>query len=156
MQPSFADQTLACLACKLIAERYAPEFVAWCLDLPTDQAGQVVVEKTDLPAHPIGTDAVLLLPDRQLLVHVEFQVAYSPDLPARMWDCYLRLRKHYSEDIRIRQFLIVLTERGGSAEAAYRQGEIFHGYSLIEIWRLEGRALLKREVTIPFAVLGKW
>lgn len=81
--------------CKLLADNLRYSFVAWRLGIPKDRVRQVDLANVELPATPLRADTAFLLLEQRVLLHVEFQTAFEPDLPFRMLSYYVRLFDRY-------------------------------------------------------------
>ncbi|MDW8396492.1 MAG: hypothetical protein RMM31_09650, partial [Anaerolineae bacterium] len=143
--------------CKVLADRLRQPFVAWRLGMPPEQVGRVELENVEFPAVPLRADSVFLLPDLRIVLHVEFQTTFESDLPFRMLNYYVRLYARYSEQVdSIIQEVIVLRPGGSRVTDRFERDQTSHRYRVVEIWRLDGAALLEQEASIPFAVLARW
>ncbi|MCS6772680.1 MAG: hypothetical protein NZ693_01005 [Thermoflexales bacterium] len=150
--------------CKLVAESAPRSFVAWRLGLE-ETSVEVSLENIELLAQPlpIRSDSVLLLPDRKILFHVEFQTDFEPGLPFRMLDYYVRLYRRYVADVErekavqsIVQEVILLRETRAPIPESFARDQTHHKYRVLKVWEQDGAELLRHEAAIPFAVLARW
>ncbi len=80
--------------CKRLASEYPKAFVHWLLAVD-----EVDIQKlpTELSLEPIRSDALYFLPQREQILHLEFQTEPDsrPPLPLRMLDYWARLYRQY-------------------------------------------------------------
>ncbi|MCS6774674.1 MAG: hypothetical protein NZ693_11260 [Thermoflexales bacterium] len=142
--------------CKLLCELAPSAPAAWLLDLHPDQLGLVLLESPDLPTAALRADVVLRLPERSLLLHIEFQTVFSTDVPRRMFSYFARLVERYGEGVLIRQAVVVLTPGGSRVRQVYEHSGTVHRFRVVKLWEQDAAVLLEHEALAPFAVLARW
>ncbi|MEN9229442.1 MAG: hypothetical protein Q6L68_00925 [Thermostichus sp. DG02_5_bins_236] len=76
--------------CKALVERNPLPFVHWLVG-QTPEPIQIL--KTELSVEPIRADFVSFLQVGSRILHLEFQTDPDPNIPLRMLDYYVRLRR---------------------------------------------------------------
>lgn len=113
--------------CRYLATEYPADFVRWLLNLDSISIQPL---STELSLEPIRSDALYFLPERNQILHLEFQTvpASKPPLPVRMLDYWVRLYRQY--ECPIEQVVIFLKET--NSEAVYVEqlavGRTRHSY----------------------------
>jgi len=87
--------------CKFLAEQYPAAFVRWLLtpELLTTEAEDIQLLKTELSQEPIRADALTFLKTANRILHLEFQTLPAAQLPLRMLDYYVRLKREYGLEV---------------------------------------------------------
>jgi len=140
--------------CRYLAAEYPSPFVRWLLTVDEVEIQKLPIE---LSLEPIRTDALYLLPQRQQILHLEFQTipASTPALPLRMLDYWVRLYRQYG--YAIEQVVIFL--RPTTAEAVYVDqfavGSTNHRYRVVRMWEQDPAPLLANPALLPLAVLAR-
>jgi predicted transposase/invertase (TIGR01784 family) len=138
--------------CKYLVAEYPVAFARWLVD-----ADIVAIEPlpSELRVEPIRPDALLLLPDRKAILHIEFQTlpTSTPPLPFRMLDYWVRIRRQYS--FPITQVVIFLQET--NSEQAYINEFVAentrHRYQTIRMWEQDAAPLFANPALLPLATL---
>ena len=140
--------------CRYLATEYPAEFVRWLLNLDSISIQPL---PTELSLEPIRSDALYFLPERNQILHLEFQTvpASKPPLPVRMLDYWVRLYRQY--ECPIEQVVIFLKET--NSEAVYVEqlavGRTRHSYQVVRIWEQDSTTLLNSQALLPLAVLAR-
>lgn len=112
---------------------------------------------TELSLDPIRSDALYFLPDRQYILHLEFQTvpASNPPLPLRMLDYSVRLYRQY--ECPIEQVVIFLKQTTSFAVYVdqFSFGNTTHRYRVVRLWEQEPAPLLASPALLPLAVLAR-
>ncbi|HEY9742194.1 MAG TPA: DUF4351 domain-containing protein [Coleofasciculaceae cyanobacterium] len=140
--------------CRYLAAEYPAPFVRWLLDV---DAIAIQPLPTELRIDPIRSDALYFLPERQQILHLEFQTLPTsvPALPFRMLDYWVRLYREY--ECPIEQVVIFLKET--NSEAVYVEqfafGRTIHPYRVVRLWEQDPAPLLASPALLPLAVLAQ-
>ena len=140
--------------CRYLATEYPAEFVRWLLNLDSISIQPL---PTELSLEPIRSDALYFLPERNQILHLEFQTvpASKPPLPVRMLDYWVRLYRQY--ECPIEQVVIFLKKT--NSEAVYVEqlavGRTRHPYQVVRIWEQDSTTLLNSQALLPLAVLAR-
>ena len=140
--------------CRYLATEYPADFVRWLLNLDSISIQPL---PTELSLEPIRSDALYFLPERNQILHLEFQTvpASKPPLPVRMLDYWVRLYRQY--ECPIEQVVIFLKET--NSEAVYVEqfavGRTRHSYQVVRIWEQDSTTLLNSQALLPLAVLAR-
>jgi predicted transposase/invertase (TIGR01784 family) len=140
--------------CKYLVAEYPVAFARWLVD-----ADIVAIEPlpSELRVEPIRPDALLLLPDRKAILHIEFQTLPTsmPPLPFRMLDYWVRIRRQYS--FPITQVVIFLQETN-SEQACINEfvaENTRHRYQVIRMWEQDAAPFLANPALLPLATLAQ-
>lgn len=140
--------------CKYLATEYPSPFIQWLLAVD-DVENQLL--PTELGLEPIRADALYFLPQRQQILHLEFQTIPTsiPALPLRMLDYWVRIYRQHG--CPIEQVVIFL--KPTNAEAAYIEqfavGNTTHRYRVVRLWEQDPAPLLANPALLPLAVLAR-
>ena len=140
--------------CKYLATEYPTSFIQWLLAVD-DVENQLL--PTELGLDPIRADALYFLPQRQQILHLEFQTIPTsiPALPLRMLDYWVRIYRQHG--CPIEQVVIFL--KPTNAEAAYIEqfavGNTTHRYRVVRLWEQDPAPLLANPALLPLAVLAR-
>jgi predicted transposase/invertase (TIGR01784 family) len=139
--------------CKYLAATYPEDLAAWLLGEP-----QTLVElpPQELALDPIRADSLVLLRGESLLLHVEFQTQPDPEMPLRMLDYWVRMRRKFP-GIQIRQTVMYLRPSTSPKVFEDRFGEknTEHRYEVMRLWEREPAELMARAGTLPLAILAR-
>ncbi len=139
--------------CKYLAATYPEDLAAWLLGEP-----QTLVElpPQELALDPIRADALVLLRGERLLLHLEFQTQPDPDMPLRMLDYWVRMRRKFP-GVQIRQIVMYLRPSTSPKvfEDRFGEGNTEHRYEVIRLWEREPAELMGRAGTLPLAILTR-
>ncbi len=137
--------------CKALVELHPLPFVRWLVG-QTPEPIQIL--KTELSVEPIRADFVSFLQVGSQILHLEFQTDPDPNMPLRMLDYYVRLRRQYlceivqiilflrptqSPQVRVQEFISQTTR---------------HHYRVIRLWEEPAVDLMKERYLWPLAVLA--
>ncbi|NJK59037.1 MAG: Rpn family recombination-promoting nuclease/putative transposase [Oscillatoriales cyanobacterium SM2_1_8] len=138
--------------CKYLAATYPEDMAAWLLGKPQPL---VEVSPQELALDPIRADSLVLLRGANLLLHLEFQTQPDGDMPLRMLDYWLRLRRKFP-DTAIRQMVLYLRPTTSAQVFANRfcEENTEHRYEVVRLWEREPQELLGRVGTLPLAILA--
>lgn len=140
--------------CRYLATEYPADFVRWLLNLDSISIQSL---PTELSLEPIRSDALYFLPERNQILHLEFQTfpASKPPLAVRMLDYWVRLYRQY--ECSIEQIVIFLRET--NSEAVFVEqlavGRTRHSYQVVRIWEQDSTTLLNSQALLPLAVLAR-
>jgi predicted transposase/invertase (TIGR01784 family) len=138
--------------CKYLAATYPEDMAAWLLG-----KSQTLVEvpPQELALEPIRADSLVLLRGANLLLHLEFQTQPDGDMPLRMLDYWLRLRRKFP-DTAIRQMVLYLRPTTSAQVFAdrFRDENTEHRYEVVRLWERAPQELMGRVGTLPLAILA--
>ncbi len=140
--------------CKYLAAEYPSSFVRWLLAVDDID---IQLLPTELGLDPVRADALYFLPQRQQILHLEFQTipTSSPPLPLRMLDYWVRLYRQYGNAIE----QVVIFLKPTNAEAAYVEqlavGNTVHRYRVMRLWEQDPVPLMANSALLPLAVLAQ-
>ncbi|MEN9261560.1 MAG: hypothetical protein Q6L60_11405, partial [Thermostichus sp. HHBFW_bins_43] len=78
--------------CKALVEANPLPFVQWLVGQTTEP---IQILKTELSLEPVRADFVSFLQLGPQVLHLEFQTDPDPEMPLRMLDYFVRLRRQY-------------------------------------------------------------
>jgi predicted transposase/invertase (TIGR01784 family) len=137
---------------KFLIEQYPSDFATWLL-------GQTItltaINPTELNVEPIRADSVLFLRSAELILHIEFQTEPRVDIPFRMADYYLRLRRKFPE-VAIQQIVIYLKPTSSHLvrQTRYETEVMTHQFRVIRLWEEPVETFLGTPGLLPYAVLS--
>jgi predicted transposase/invertase (TIGR01784 family) len=139
--------------CKFLAENFPTDFASWLL-------GEAIVltkmEPTELSSEPIRSDTVILLQAKHVILHIEFQTETDVNIPFRMVDYWVRLRRKHP-DKKIHQTVIYLkrTNLELASQTTYSSDQLTHIFNVIRLWEQPTETFQKYLGLLPLAVLTK-
>ncbi|MGB0564905.1 MAG: Rpn family recombination-promoting nuclease/putative transposase, partial [Spirulinaceae cyanobacterium] len=138
--------------CKYLIETYPDDFATWLLGKVTPLTK---LEPTELITEPIRADS-LLLQGEDVVLHVEFQTGVDAEIPERMANYYLRIRKKFTSK-RIVQVVVYLRQTGSPLveEAMFRSGGMTHRFRVIRLWEQPKAVFWNAPGLLPLAILSK-
>lgn len=136
--------------CKRLAELYPRQFAEWAFGA----RGSIKVEKTELDREPIRADSAIFSHDGEETLHAEFQTTMKSPVPVplRMLDYYVGFKRKNPER-RVRQVLLVLKPTNEPIPDHYQDELTRHGYTVIKLWEIDPKELLRHEGLLPLATL---
>ncbi|MCS6772660.1 MAG: hypothetical protein RMM31_05395 [Anaerolineae bacterium] len=144
--------------CKFLVKRSPDAFVRFLLEPKEEFTVDVLSE--ELPAHPLRADSLLRVrrDDSPVVVHIEFQTDFKPDVPWRMLHYFARLYKLYHQEGLIQQVVVVLRRSSVAEEFVYPPERPLtrHRFRVIKLWEINGLELCAYQPLIPLAVLADW
>jgi len=138
---------------KFIASNFSGDIATWLLGYPIPL---VHLEPQELSLEPIRVDGLMLLEAESLVLHIELQVNPKADIPLRLTDYYIRLRKRYPNK-EIYQIVIYLKRSGSERvyQTIYESGPLRHQFRTIRIWEHPTQDFLRLPGLLPFATLAQ-
>jgi predicted transposase/invertase (TIGR01784 family) len=138
--------------CKYLAATFPEDLAAWLLGVPQPL---VEVSPQELALDPIRADSLVLLQGKNLLLHLEFQTQPDSDMPLRMLDYWLRIRRKFP-GIQIHQFVMYLRPSTSPKvfENSFRETNTEHRYDVIRLWERQPQEFMERVGTLPLAILA--
>ncbi|NEO85895.1 MAG: Rpn family recombination-promoting nuclease/putative transposase [Spirulina sp. SIO3F2] len=138
--------------CKYLIETYPDDFVAWLIGKPV---ALTRLEPTELISDPIRADS-LLLQGQDVVLHVEFQTQPDKQIPERMANYYLRIRKKFATQ-HIVQVVVYLraTDSPLVQENVFQSGGMTHRFEVIRLWEQPKAVFWDAPGLLPFAILSK-
>jgi predicted transposase/invertase (TIGR01784 family) len=111
---------------------------------------------TELNVEPIRADSVVLLSSEEIILHTEFQTAPDKDMPLRMADYYIRLRRRFP-DRDIEQVVVYLHSTGSELvrQSQYVTPKMNHQFRVIRLWEEPVENFMGIPGLLPYAVLAQ-
>ncbi|NEO86072.1 MAG: Rpn family recombination-promoting nuclease/putative transposase [Spirulina sp. SIO3F2] len=138
--------------CKYLIETYPHDFANWLL-------GKSIVltrlEPTELITEPIRADS-LMLQGGDVVLHVEFQTQPDDEMPERMANYYLRIRKKFA-DKQIVQVVVYLRKTSSPLvkETTFQSGGMTHRFKVIRLWEQPKAVFWSAPGLLPLVILSK-
>jgi predicted transposase/invertase (TIGR01784 family) len=138
---------------KFLAARYSADFATWLLGRRIDLT---TLNPTELNVEPIRADSIVLLSSSELILHTEFQTEPDKDMPLRMADYYIRLRRRFPTKS-IEQVVIYLHATGSELvrQSAYITPKMNHQFRVIQLWEEPVENFISIPGLLPYAVLAQ-
>ena len=139
--------------CKYLAEQFPEDLASWLIG---ERISLTQMNPTELNVAPIRADSMMLLRNRNLILHIEFQTVADEEIPFRMTDYRIRGYRRFPT-IPMRQIVIYLTPT--TSELVYQTrfeiGNTQHEFEVIRLWEQPAEMFLESPGLYPFASLGK-
>lgn len=138
---------------KFLAERYSADFATWLLGRNIQLT---TLNPTELNVEPIRADSVVLLSSSELILHTEFQTEPDREMPLRMADYYIRLRRRFPTKS-IEQVVIYLHSTGSELvrQTKYVTPKMNHQFRVIRLWEEPVENFMSIPALLPYAVLAQ-
>lgn len=138
--------------CKYLIETFPEDFTTWLIG---EAIPVVQLQPKELRNDPIRADS-LILHGQNIIIHTEFQTHPDPNIPLRMADYYLRIRKQFTQH-RIHQVVIYLRESGSPlvTQSTFQSDGMRHQFRVIRLWEQPLDQFLNAPGLLPFAVLSQ-
>jgi predicted transposase/invertase (TIGR01784 family) len=138
---------------KFLVTEYSADFARWLLGR---EISLTTLNPTELNLEPIRADAVVLMSAPELVLHLEFQTDADPEMPLRMADYYIRLRRKFPHR-EIEQVVIYLRRTGSDLvrQSEYSTTKMNHQFRVVRLWEEEVSNFLTTPGLLPYAVLAK-
>jgi predicted transposase/invertase (TIGR01784 family) len=139
--------------CKYLVEVYLPDFSQWFTGQSIPFS---ILQPTELSAEPIRADSIIFLQSASLILHIEFQTQPDPDIPLRMLDYWIRIRRRYPSH-QIRQIVLYLrsTRSPLVQQTQLQDGATLHPFEVIRLWEVDPQTLLSLPGLLPFVALSE-
>lgn len=137
---------------KFLIEQYPSDFATLLLGQPITVT---TINPSELNVEPIRADSIILLDSPELILHTEFQTEPRPEIPFRMADYYLRLRRKFPER-EIQQIVIYIKPSTSYLvkQTKYKTNVMTHKFRVIRLWEEPVETFLKSPGLLPYAVLS--
>jgi predicted transposase/invertase (TIGR01784 family) len=137
---------------KFLVTEYPADFANWLLG---QQISLTTLNPTELNLEPIRADAVVFLSAPKLILHLEFQTAPDANMPLRMADYYMRLKRKFPQQD-IKQVVIYLRKTSSKLvlQNEYITNEMRHQFRVIRLWEEKVSDFLTTPGLLPYAVLA--
>ena len=139
--------------CKYLAEQFPEDLASWLIG---ERISLTQMNPTELNVEPIRADSMMLLRNRNLILHIEFQTVADEEIPFRMTDYRIRGYRRFPT-IPMRQIVIYLTPT--TSELVYQTrfeiDNTQHEFEVIRLWEQPAEMFLESPGLYPFASLGK-
>uniref|UniRef100_B8HS79 DUF4351 domain-containing protein n=1 Tax=Cyanothece sp. (strain PCC 7425 / ATCC 29141) TaxID=395961 RepID=B8HS79_CYAP4 len=138
--------------CKFLAESFSADFATWFFGQPL---ALTQLSPSELSLEPIRADALILLTNAEVVLHLEFQTEAEEQIPFRMLDYRVRVYRRFPHK-QMRQVVIYLKPTGS---ALVHQQEFAipgtrHTFEVIRLWEQPSEQFLQTPGLLPFAALG--
>jgi predicted transposase/invertase (TIGR01784 family) len=114
------------------------------------------IEPSELSAEPIRADSLIFLDSPDLILHLEFQTTTNENMPLRMLDYWVRLRRKFPTK-EIHQTVIYL--KSTNSPLAYQDNFIAerttHSFDVIRLWEQPTAIFQQSLGLLPFVVLSQ-
>ncbi|MFQ3612850.1 MAG: hypothetical protein SNJ68_03920 [Cyanobacteriota bacterium] len=137
--------------CKTLVELNPLPFVRWLVGDPTEP---IQILKTELTVEPIRADFVSFLQVGSQILHLEFQTDPDPNMPLRMLDYYVRLRRQYQCQILQVVLFLRQTQSQWVTVDQFVSQTTWHQYRVFRLWEVRAEQLLGESHLWPLAVLA--
>jgi predicted transposase/invertase (TIGR01784 family) len=137
---------------KFLIEQYPSDFATWLLGQPITFT---TINPTELNVEPIRADSVMFLRATRMILHIEFQTQPRQEVPFRMADYYLRLRRKFP-GLEIQQIVIYLKPSDSDLvrQTRYETEVMTHQFRVIRLWEEPVETFLRTPGLLPYAVLS--
>ena len=140
--------------CKYLAEQFPEDLASWLIG---ERISLTQMNPTELNVAPIRADSMMLLRNRNLILHIEFQTVADEEIPFRMTDYRIRGYRRFPT-IPMRQIVIYLTPT--TSELVYQTkfeiGNTQHQFEVIRLWEQPAEMFLESPGLYPFATLRRF
>ena len=139
--------------CKYLAEQFPEDIASWLIG---ERISLTQMNPTELNVAPIHADSMMLLRNRNLILHIEFQTVADEEIPFRMIDYRIRSYRRFPK-IPMRQIVIYLTPTTSELVYQTRFGtdNTQHQFEVIRLWEQPAEIFLESPGLYPFASLGQ-
>lgn len=139
--------------CKYLAENFPEDLSSWLIG---ERVALVELNPTELNVDPIRADSIILLTNKDLILHLEFQTDPDDQMPFRMIDYRIRAYRKFPTK-RMRQIVIYL--RKTTSELVYQTTfeieNTRHEFEVIRLWEQPTSIFLESPGLYPFASLAQ-
>ncbi|MGB0562945.1 MAG: Rpn family recombination-promoting nuclease/putative transposase [Spirulinaceae cyanobacterium] len=138
--------------CKYLIETYPEDFATWLIGKPVSLTQ---LKPTELISEPIRADS-LMLQGHDVVLHVEFQTRPDAQIPERLANYYLRIRRKFPKK-RIVQVVLYLCKTGSPLvkKTVFRSGGMTHKFRVIRLWEQPKDVFWDVPGLLPLAILSK-
>ena len=139
--------------CKYLAEKFPEDISSWLIG---NRIALVELNPTELNVDPIRADSIILLTNKNLILHIEFQTDPDPDIPFRMADYRLRAYRKFPHKS-MRQIVIYLRKTNSERvyETTFELENTRHQFEVIRLWEQPASIFLESQGLYPFASLAQ-
>ena len=139
--------------CKYLAENFPEDLLSWLIG---ERVTLVELNPTELNVDPIRADSIILLTNRDLILHLEFQTDADDEMQFRMIDYRVRAYRKFPTK-QMRQIVIYL--RKTTSELVYQTTfeieNTRHQFEVIRLWEQPASIFLESQGLYPFASLAQ-
>ena len=139
--------------CKLLAENFPADFASWILGRPIPLSK---LEPSELSAEPIRADSLIFLESSDLILHLEFQTRTDENMPLRMLDYWVRIRRRFPAK-QIHQTVIYLkpTNSPLAYQDIFISDQTQHPFNIIRLWEQPTAIFQQYSGLLPFVTLSQ-
>ena len=139
--------------CKYLAEQFPEDLASWLIG---ERISLTQMNPTELNVAPIRADSMMLLRNRNLILHIEFQTVADEEIPFRMADYRMRSYRRFPT-IPMRQIVIYLKPTTSELvyQTRFKIDNTQHEFEVIRLWEQPAELFLESPGLYPFASLGK-
>jgi predicted transposase/invertase (TIGR01784 family) len=138
---------------KFLAETFPTDFASWLLGEPIQLTK---LEPSELSVEPIRADSVIFLESSEIVLHLEFQTRTDEQIPFRMADYWIRLRrKHPSRKIHQTVIYLKRTNSILAQQNSFNSEQMIHNFNVIRLWEQPTETFQQYLGLLPLAVLTK-
>jgi len=137
--------------CKFLAETFPTDFASWILGEPIPLTE---LKPSELSTEPIRADSLIFLASAEIILHLEFQTTTDENMPLRMLDYWVRLRRKFPTK-KIHQTVIYLRPTNSPLvrQAIYTSEQTSHEFQIIRLWEQSPQTLQQYVGLLPFVSL---
>jgi predicted transposase/invertase (TIGR01784 family) len=139
--------------CKYLAERFPEDISSWLIG---ERISLTQMQPTELTVEPIRADSMILLTNRDLILHLEFQTDADDEMQFRMVDYRIRAYRKFP-DKRMRQIVIYLRQTSSDLvyQTTFEIENTRHQFEVIRLWEQPAAIFLESVGLYPFASLAQ-
>lgn len=138
-------------SCKRLAETFPTDFASWILGEPIPLTA---LQPSELSSEPIRADSLIFLESSALILHLEFQTSPDENMPLRMLDYWVRIRRRFPTR-EIHQTVIYLKPTNSNLvfQNSFTSAETNHRFQIIRMWEQLPQSLQQYQGLLPFVTL---
>ena len=139
--------------CKYLAENFPEDISSWLIG---ERVALTELKPTELNVDPIRADSMILLTNRDLILHLEFQTDPDEEMQFRTIDYRIRAYRKFPNK-RIRQIVIYLRKTTSNLvyQTTFEIENTLHRFEVIRLWEQPASIFLESPGLYPFATLAQ-
>jgi predicted transposase/invertase (TIGR01784 family) len=139
--------------CKYLAENFPEDISSWLIG---ERVALTELKPTELNVDPIRADSMILLTNRDLILHLEFQTDPDEEMQFRTIDYRVRAFRKFPNK-RMRQIVIYLRKTTSDLvyQTTFEIENTRHQFEVIRLWEQPASIFLESPGLYPFATLAQ-
>jgi predicted transposase/invertase (TIGR01784 family) len=139
--------------CKYLAENFPEDISSWLIG---ERVSLTELKPTELNVDPIRADSMILLTNRDLILHLEFQTDPDEEMQFRTIDYRIRAFRKFPNK-RMRQIVIYLRKTTSNLvyQTTFEIENTLHRFEVIRLWEQPASIFLESPGLYPFATLAQ-